>query len=117
MSASFPYPYCHVPLRNITSTVDDTVENLPEDLWEERTFGNLKESHDIYTTILDSNRKLAKNCYSTDEASLLKEEANVKVLDKCPVEELHAMMGFVNHTFWDGYAKVVGCRKQAVKFP
>ncbi len=27
------------------------------------------------------------------------------------------MMGFVNHTFWDGYVKVVGCREQAVKFP
>ena len=116
-SASFPCPYCHVPLREITSTVDDTAEDLPEDLWKERTFGNLKESHDIYTTIYDSNRKLAKNCYSTVEASLLKEEADVKVLDKCPVEELHAMMGFVNHTFWDGYAKVVGGRDQAVKFP
>ena len=27
------------------------------------------------------------------------------------------MMGFVNHTFWDGYVKVVGCREQALKFP
>ena len=75
-----------------------------------RTFGNLKESHDIYTTIYDSNRKLAKNFYRPVE------ETDVKVLDKCPVEELHAMMGFVNHTFRDGYDKVVGGREQAVKF-
>ena len=76
----------------------------------ERTFGNLKESHDIYTTIYDSNRKLAKNFYRPVE------ETDVKVLDKCPDEELHAMMGFVNHTFRDGYDKVVGGREQAVKF-
>ena len=69
-----------------------------------------------YTTIYDSNRKLAKNCYSTVEAWIQKEDADVKVLDKCPVEELHAMMGFVNHTFRDGYDKVVGGREQAVKF-
>ena len=60
-SASFPCPYCHVPLREITSTVDDTAEDLPEDLWDERTFGNLKEFLDIYTTIYDCNRKFAKN--------------------------------------------------------
>jgi hypothetical protein len=116
-SASYPCPYCHVPLREITSTVDVTGEDLPEDLWEERTFGKLEASHDIFTSIYDSNRKLAKNCNSTVETSLLKEEADVRVLDKCPPEELHEMMGFVNHTFWNGYVKVVGCRKQALKFP
>jgi hypothetical protein len=59
-------------------------------------------------------QEVCQKLYSTVEASHLKED--VKVFDKCPDEELHAMMGFVNHTFWDGYAKVVGCRKQAVKF-
>ena len=116
-SASYPCPYCHVPLREITSSVYVTVEDLHEDLWEERTFGKLEASYDIFTSIYDSNRKLAKNCNSTVEASLLKEEADVRVLDKCPPEELHEMMGFVNHTFWDGYVKVVGCREQALKFP
>ena len=60
-TASFPCPYCHVLLREITSTVDDTAEDLPEDLWDERTFGTLKESLDENTTIYDSNRKFAKN--------------------------------------------------------
>ena len=53
---------------------------------------------------------------STVEKSFLKEEADVRVLDKCPPEELHEMMEIVNHT-WNGYIQVVGCRKQAFKFP
>ena len=61
---SFPSSYCHLPLKKITSTVDETAENLPEDLLKERTFGNLKKSHDKYTTIYDFNRKLTKNVIS-----------------------------------------------------
>ena len=116
-SASYPCPYCLIPLREITASVDVTGEDLTEDLWEERTFGKLEASHNIYTTIYDSDRKLAKNCFSTVEASLLEEDADVRVLYKCPTEELHEMLGFVNHTYWDGYVKVVGGRTQALKFP
>ena len=110
-------PYCLVLLREITSTVDITGEDLPEDLWEERTFGKLQESHDTFSSVYNSNKKLAKNCNSTVEVSLLKEEVGVKVLDKCPPDELHELMGFLNHCYWDGYVKVMGGIKEALRFP
>ena len=49
------------------------ITGLPEELWWERTFEKLKASHDIQF-------KLAKNCNSTVEKSLLKEKADVRVL-------------------------------------
>ena len=74
---------------------DISGEDLPEDLWEERTFGKLQESHDTFSAVYDCNKKLAKN--STVSVSLFKEEVDVKVLDKCPPDELHKLMDFLNH--------------------
>jgi len=54
----------------------------------ERTSGKLEASHNIFTSTYDSNRKLAKNYNSTVEKSFLKEEADYRVFDKCPPEEL-----------------------------
>ena len=54
---------------------------------------------------------LPKTAIAQLKLGFKKEDADVKVLDKSPVEELHAMMGFVNHTFWDGYVKDVGGRE------
>ena len=86
---------------------------MSEDIWEERTFGTLQESHDKFSTDYRSQKKQAKFCNSTVETSLLEESPEVIVLDKCPLEELHYMTGFVNHTYFDSYVKVVGCEEKA----
>ena len=33
------------------------------------------------------------------------------LVDKCPPEELHCLQGFVNHTFYKGYAKDIGLER------
>ena len=116
-TATYPCPYCHVRLREMTSSVDETGEGLSEDLCEERTFGTLQESHDKFITDYRSQKKQAKFSNSIVETSLLEESPEVIVLDKCPLEELHCMSGFVNHTYFDGYEKVVGCEEKALRFP
>ena len=116
-TSSYPCPYCLVPLRQITTSVDDKGEDQSPETWGERTFGSLKESHRKYQEIYNSERRLAKNCESTVEASLIEEAGDVKVIDKCPPEELHVLMGFTNHTFWNGYVHVVGGLENALRFP
>ena len=44
------------------------------------------------------------------------EDLEVLVVDKCPPEELHCLQGFVNHTFYKGYAKEIGLER-ALQFP
>ena len=38
------------------------------------------------------------------------------MLDKCPLEELHSMSGFVNHTFFNSLVKVI-VLERALNFP
>ena len=90
---------------------DISGEDLPEDLWEERTFGKLQESHDTFSAVYDCNKKLAKN--STVSVSLFKEEVDVKVLDKCPPDELMDSKTIVTVS----YVKVKCSIKESLKFP
>ena len=89
------YSIISMSILSCTFQRDISGEDLPEDLWEERTFGKLQESHDTFSAVYDCNKKLAKN--STVSVSLFKEEVDVKVLDKCPPDELHKLMDFLNH--------------------
>ena len=115
-SASFPCPYYLVALKDLTPSDDVDLSDVSNDNVEERTFGNIEESHDKFVKELASNRKKAKLCNSTVESSLLHEDPELRVIDKCPPEELHMMQGFVNHTFWKGLCKVIG-REKALEFP
>ena len=113
-TASFPCPYCLIPLKEITSSVKD--EGLANK-FEDRTFGSLAESQVKFVNEYGSQRKLAKLCNSTVESPLMSELPSVLVLDKCPPEELHCLQGFVNHTFFHGLVKTLGSEEKALKFP
>lgn len=115
-TATCPCPYCLVQLREITSSVDAKGEDMSGDLYEERSFGMLQHDASRLESDYGSDRKKAKLCNSTVETPLFQEDPEVKVIDKCPLEELHCMMGFVNHTFFDGLVKVLG-REKALQFP
>lgn len=44
------------------------------------------------------------------------EDANMYVLEKCPLPELHLLQGLVNHLFWKGVLPAVG-RENALLWP
>ena len=81
-----------------------------------RTFGKLEESYTKFKTMFKGNEKLARYAESTVKPSLLKEDADVTVLDKTKLGELHTMTGFVNHTFLNGLCVEIG-RENAMKWP
>ena len=116
-----PCPYCLISLKQLTPDYDN--EDPPVDFvetsiekFEERTFGNLQESHTKFVNEYASNKKKAKFCNSTINAPHFDETSEVRVLDKCPPEELHMMQGFVNHTFFKGLVEVIG-EEKALNFP
>ena len=120
-SASFPCPYCVIPSKQLTSIVEDE----SEETFEMRTFGSLENKYVQFVDQFDSNKKKAKFNESTVNPPLISESSDVKVLDKCPIEELHCMQGFVNHTF-EGFVKVfrkdddeddTKALQQALQFP
>ena len=115
-SASYPCPYCLVPLKDITTSVDVEADQS-EEIYPDRSFGLLNIDQQRFSEIYSERRSKAKLCNSTVETSLLKEDPEVLVLDKCPPEELHCLQGFVNHTFLNGYAKVLESEEKALKFP
>ena len=115
-TSSFPCPYCLSHYSDIApDNEDDPVTDVVDEI-EDRTFGKLIEDSTKFVEIYGSKKLLAKHCNSTVNSPLLKESAAVKVIDKCPPEEMHLMMGFVNHTFFNGLVKVLG-RETALKFP
>ena len=115
-NASYPCPYCLVPLKDITTSVDVEADQS-EEIYPDRSFGLLNIDQQRFSEIYSERRSKAKLCNSTVETFLLKEDPEVLVLDKCPPEELHCLQGFVNHTFFNGYAKVLESEEKALKFP
>ena len=70
-----PCPYCLISLKQLTP--DDDNEDPPVDFvetsiekFEERTFGNLQESHTKFVNEYASNKKKAKFCNSTINANI-----------------------------------------------
>ena len=82
-TASFPCPYCYVPLREITSSVHQ--ENQDDDIFEVRTFGNLKIDAGRFNNDHGADKKKAKLCNSTVNKPLFDEHDSVEVFDKCPM--------------------------------
>ena len=114
-SSSFPCPYCLVPKKHLGSSVDENDWDIV--VYEERTFGSIDKNQQLFTDIYSSDVNNAKFCNSAIRPSLIVEADDVRVLDKCPPEELHCLQGFVNHTFWNGLVKVMGSEENALKFP
>ena len=75
-----------------------------------RTYGDLKRDHEKFV-LLDKNKKMARECHSTINPPLFKENDEVLVAEKCPAPELHCMLGFVNHVFFDGLIPLLGVDK------
>lgn len=115
--SSFPCPFCLVPLRIITSSVDEDRSTDGEGhLFEQRTFGLLEADWKQFVDDFSSLKENGKHCHSTVHQSLVVENPAVAVVDKCPPEELHLLQGFVEHTF-EGFVGVLGSWEQAVEFP
>lgn len=110
-TSTYPCPYCFVTLKDLrrqnklrsgsgNSESSGKVPTL-------KTYGDLKKSYENFCKI-QKNKDLAKTCESTINLSLIIEDDDCIVLEKCFIPELHIILGFVNHMFWDGLVKLVG---------
>ena len=117
-TAMFPCPYCFIRLdemRNVSS-MEQSLSEESVDAPRDRTFGKLKESHQKFTDVYNGNKRKAKLADSTVNPSLIEEDDDLRVLDKCPPGELHLLQGFTNHLFFHGLVPLLG-RDKAMKWP
>ena len=80
-----------------------------------KTYGDLKNDYSIYVST-GQKKKLAQQCNSTINLPLFSENADMCVLEKCIIPELHILTGVLNHTFWDGLVPLVW-REKALSWP
>lgn len=123
-SASFPCPYCFVPLTNLRNKKEDEIVcdysddcgcPVHEVSSELKTYGHLKKDYDKFCS-LGAKKKLAKKCHSTVNPPLFIEDDDVCVIQKCVIPELHILQGFVNHLFWNGLVNLLG-KEKALLWP
>ena len=106
----YPCPYCFVSLQDLRKFVDENNVSEGMEVSPLKTFGDLRKDYDKFVS-LGKDKKLAKNCHSTINEPLFKENDDLLILDKCIIPELHILQGFVNHLFWDGLVHLVGQEK------
>ena len=114
-TSMYPCPYCFVSLQDLRKFVDENNVSEGMEVSPLKTFGDLRKDYDKFVS-LGKDKKLAKNCHSTINEPLFKENDDLLILDKCIIPELHILQGFVNHLFWDGLVHFVG-REKALLWP
>lgn len=123
-SSMFPCPYCFISIKDLQYKSNDVILNMKNDSpmegnYEEshqlKTYGDLKKDFEKYCSI-GKQKVHSRMCNSTINSSLIQENDDVYVLEKCVVPELHLLQGFVNHLFWDGLVKLVG-KDKALLWP
>ena len=115
-TSSYPCPYCNIFLREMSSYTNMKGDSADQEDLEEITFGHLKANCAHFRNSLYSDHAKARYSYSTVAESLIEEDDEIKILQKCPIPEFHEMEGFVNHTFFNGLVKVIGL-ESAMLFP
>ena len=113
--STYPCPYCLIPLRILRGS-DPLVLDIPSEEIPALTFGQLDKDLQLLKGKFQGDRKKGMFSHSTVASSVLKADGNVRVLDKCPLDELHILTGFVNHTFFKGLVPAVGY-EVAMKWP
>ena len=106
-TSTCPCPFCFVTLQELA----DKETNLKP----ERHFSDLQRDKSKYDEGLKTCKnaaavkKLAPMCNSTINTCLVKEEEDqsMRVLEKFILPELHSILGFVNHLFFDGICKII----------
>ena len=90
----------------------DTAEKVFDTLYSERTFGDLKKDHEDFKKS-GSSYKNARLYHSTVNPPIFDEDDGTRVLDKCPIPQLHEYLGIVNHLYFDdgGLQSIVGEEK------
>lgn len=123
-SAMYPCPYCFVALHELrnkevveleqpnTSTAcsSSTVESISGNSKRLKTYGDLRKDYDKFCST-GKKKKYAKECHSTINPPLFTEDDDHEVLKKCIIPELHIVLGFANHLFWNGLVPILGEEK------
>lgn len=74
-----------------------------------KSYGDLGQDYEKYCWIGKSKKN--KLCHSIINKSLIEEENDVYILQKCVLPELNLLHGLVNHVFWTGVVIIVGREK------
>lgn len=117
-SASYPCLYCFIKLRDLRNPHLDASDHFTEDrpstshasnflnflnkneFSRLKTFGDLKKNYEKFCAT--GNKKYAPECHSTVNFPLFLKDDKVTVIEKVIVPELHILVGFANHLFWNG---------------
>ena len=113
--SAYPCPYCLIPLGMLRNSDPEELD-IPSEEIPALTFGHLEKDHQTHMVKFKGDRKKGMFSHSTIASSVLKADENTRVLDKCPLDELHVLSGFVNHTFYKGLVPAVGY-EVAMKWP
>ena len=111
----FPCPYCQISLTDLRNKDPEALE-IPSQEIEALTFGHLIKDLNKFEQVHKGNKSEATFCGSMINPSPLKENDAIRVLDKCPPDELHLLEGFVNHSFFKGIVPILGYNP-ATKWP
>ena len=124
----YPCLHCFVSLRQLRGSEDIpedeirldnqeeellTTEDVLKTTFEERTFGHLKRDFERFKEMGGSRTLHGRLCNSTVNESLLKEDDEIRVIDKVPFPELHTQEGITNHLFFGkgGIVDILGYDK------
>ena len=58
-----------------------------------RTLGELKKFYNQFSTEFDGDKKYAKDCFNVLQPGLLEGSDDTLILEVCPVDELHVLIG------------------------
>ena len=115
-TAKYPCPYCLILSDDMRDKQllekRDPAALIPEP----RTFGKLEQDHTRFLEDFNGKKSKAMFANSTVNQSIIEEDSEIETLSRSPLEELHCLTGFVNHTFFDGLVKLIG-RELAMKWP
>lgn len=123
-SATYPCPYCFITLGELVGFNEIYEENDSktdgDQYFNLKTYKNLKDDY-LHFQRIGCDKKRSKESHSTVNFPLFAEENNddfdnTYVIEKSVPPELHLLLGFVNHLFWNGIVKVVG-RDKALLWP
>ena len=107
--STYPCPYCFVTLQDLKTSIKNDKQ------YPLKTYGDLRRDYNKFSSNQIS-RKNARLCNSTVNDPLFNESDETLVIEKCVIPELHILLGFVNHLFFDGLVPLVG-REKALIWP
>lgn len=109
-TATYPCPYCSITLNDLRQFKDPRSAFDENENYALKNYGDLRSDYQKFVS-LKMDKKNASQCHSVVNSPLFDEDDKVCVIEKCIIPELHIMLGYTNHLFWDGLVPLLGEEK------